>query len=552
MPETLRKVNIIGHRNPDTDSICSALSYAWLKNTLGPQIYEARRCGNLNRETAFVLKRWGVEEPALITSVRPQVKDLEYQQQKGIDSEMSLYAAWNKMREDHQDTLCITDDDDNLKGLVTVKDIANANMAIFDTDVLATSRTSYRNVLETLDGTMVLGDPDEVIENGRVYVGTSPEMMEDTIEAGDIVLVTNRYETQHYAVGSGAACLIICCDAPVTRALKAAAESHGCKIITTPYDTYAATRLICMSMPVRAIMLDNDIVEFSVNSTVEDVRKVMSSTRHRFFPVIGEDGKFDGVITSANLLDIKRKHVILVDHNEMAQSVDGLSHAVILEIIDHHRIGPIETTAPAMFRNQPVGCTCTIIKQMYDEAGVTPPPHIAGLMLSAILSDTLTFRSPTCTEVDRLAAQELAGIVGVDIDAYADEMFEAGADLTGRSAEEVFHGDFKVFSRGNARFGVGQGSYMTEGSRKAAEELVGPYLAEAAKNEDLPIVMYMFTDVKSQTTELLYFGDGAEAVIRSAFGVEPEEGMAVLPGVVSRKKQMIPPIMAAFERLSDE
>ncbi len=389
-----------------------------------------------------------------------------------------------------------------------MKDIANANMAIFDTDVLATSHTCYQNVIDTLNGTMVLGDPSDVIEGGRVYVGTSPEMMEDTIEPGDIVLVTNRYETQHYAVGSGAACLIICCDAPVTRALKSSAESHGCRIITTPYDTYAATRLICMSMPVRAVMLDSGIVEFSVNTTVEDVRKVMSSTRHRFFPVIGEDGKFDGVITSANLFDINRKHVILVDHNEMAQAVDGLTHAVILEIIDHHRIGPIETTTPALFRNQPVGCTCTIVKQMYDENGITPPPHIAGLMLSAILSDTLTFRSPTCTEQDRLAAQELAGIVGVDIDSYADEMFEAGADLTGRSAEEVFHGDFKVFSRGNARFGVGQGSYMTEGSRKAAEELVGPYLAEAAKNEDLPIVMYMFTDVKSQTTELLYFGDG--------------------------------------------
>lgn len=552
MAESIRKVNVIGHLNPDTDSICSAISYAYLKNALGPKIFEPRRCGNINRETAFVLKRWGAEEPELITSVRPQIKDLEYQKQKGINGEMSLYAVWNLMREEHQDTLCITDENEDLRGLVTVKDIANANMAIFDTDVLATARTSYRNVIETLNGEMVLGNPDDVITSGRVFVGTSPEMMEDTIEEGDIVLVTNRYETQHYAVGSGAACLIICCDAPVTRALKSSAEHHGCRIITTPYDTYAATRLICMSMPVRSIMLDHDLVEFSVNTTVEDVRKVMSSTRHRFFPVINEEGHFDGVITSANLFDIKRKHVILVDHNEVSQAVDGLSHAIILEIIDHHRIGSIETSAPALFRNQPVGCTCTIVKQMYDENGVTPPPHIAGLMLSAILSDTLTFRSPTCTDQDRIAAQELAGIVGVDIDAYADEMFEAGADLTGRTADEVFHGDFKVFSRGSARFGVGQGSYMTETSRRAAEDLLRPYLADAAKNEDLPIILYMFTDVKTQTTDLLYYGEGAEAVIKAAFGVEPEEGMAVLPGVVSRKKQMIPPLMNAFERLSEE
>lgn len=550
--ETLRKVNVIGHLHPDTDSICSAVSYAWLKNAIGPKIHEPRRAGSINRETAFVLKRWGVDEPDLITSVRPQVKDLAYQRERGIDAETSLYAAWNKMRDDRQDTLCVTTDDQELLGLVTVKDVANANMDVFANDVLSTSRTSYANVIETLNGEMVLGDPSEQIAGGKVVVGTSPEMMEDSIEEGDMVLVTNRYEVQRYAIDSGASCLVICCDAKPTRGIISAAEHHGCRIITTPLDTYAATRLICMSVPVRSVMLSQGLVTFSVNTTIEDVRKTMSATRHRYFPILDEDGRFAGVVSGANMFDIKRKHVILMDHSEVSQAVDGLSHAIILEIIDHHRIGTIETTSPALYRAQPVGCTCTIVKQMYDENGITPPPHIAGLMLSAILSDTLTFRSPTCTEQDKLAAQELAGICGVDIDTYADEMFEAGADLTGRTAEDVFNSDFKIFSRGSARFGVGQGSYMTESSRKAAEALVGPYLADAARNEDLPVVMYMFTDVKTQTTDLLFYGEGAESVVRAAFGVEPTDGMAVLPGVVSRKKQMIPPLMAAFEKLSEE
>lgn len=549
---TPRKVNVIGHLHPDTDSICAAISYAHLKNTLGPKVYEPRRAGSINRETAFVLKRFNVDEPALITSVRPQIKDVEYQQQKGIDSEMSLFAAWNLMREEQQDTLCITRQAGELQGLVTVKDIANANLAIFDTDMLAKSHTRYCNVVETLNGKMVLGNERKMITEGKVAVGTSPEMMEDTIEAGDIVLVTNRYEIQRYAIDAGAACLVICCDAQPTNAILNAAKSHNCNIITSPYDTYAATRLIGMSVPVRSIMLKNGIIEFTLNTTVEDVRKTMSKTRHRYFPIIDDSGAFTGVITSSNLFDINRKHVILVDHNEVSQAVDGLSHAIITEIIDHHRLGNIETPAPVLFRNQPVGCTCTIIKEIYDEHNLVPPHDIAGIMLSAILSDTLAFRSPTCTKQDVDAAQALAKLCNVDIDSYADEMFEAGADLTGRTAEEIFKSDFKIFSRGSARFGVGQGSYMTQASRKAAEELLAPYLEEAARNEGLPQIFYLFTDVKSKNSDVLFYGAGADAVIKSAFGVDSYDGYAQLEGIVSRKKQVIPQLMQAYERLQEE
>ncbi len=553
MSEAIRKVNVIGHLNPDTDSICSAIAYAYLKNKAGDtNIYEARRAGSINRETAFALKHFGFDEPQLITTVTPQIKDCEIQRQAGIDADMSLFAAWSLMRETKTDTLCITNENNDLNGLIAVKDIANANLDIFDTEVIAEAHTSYANIVSTLNGEMLLGDETSTVETGSVRVGTTPEMMEDTIKPGDVVLVTNRYETQQFAVECEAGCIVVCCGASVSPQVMASAERHGCSIITTPYDTYAASRLICMSIPVSAKMHPEGIVKFSVNTAVDDAKKVIASSKHRFFPVIDEAGAYVGLVNATSLLSAKKKHVILVDHNEKSQAVEGLDQAEIMEIVDHHRIGSIETAAPALFRNQPVGCTSTILWQMYQEQGIEIPKDIAGLMLSAIMSDTLAFRSPTCTPLDVRAGEDLAAICGEDIPTYSDAMFEAGADLTGRTADEVFHQDFKVFSRGNAKFGVGQGSFMTENSRKAAEKLVGPYLAEAAADEELPMVFYMFTDVKSSTTELLYFGEGAEDVIRQTWGVDVVDGIAVLEGVVSRKKQIVPPLMATFQKIQDE
>lgn len=553
MPEAIRKVNVIGHLHPDTDSICAAISYAYLKNQLGDPIYEARRAGAINRETAFVLRHFGFEEPPLITTVTPQIKDIQISRQPGIDAETSLLTAWNLMRDEKTGTLCIVDGEKDLEGLIAVRDIANANMDILDTEVLATSRTKYANILSTLDATMVLGDPEAVITNGKMCVGTTPEMMEDMVDEGDIVLCTNRYETQQFAVDCGAQCLIICCGADVSQRVLASAERHGCSVITTPYDTYAAARLVTMSIPVRAKMLPADqILRFSVNTSIDDAQKSMAATQHRFFPVTNENGQYCGVVSSANMIDVRRKHVILVDHNERSQAVDGLEQAEIMEIVDHHRIGSIETDGPVVFRNEPVGCTCTIIYSIFLENGVEIPANVAGLMLSAILSDTLCFRSPTCTPRDVYAGQQLAKICGEDVESYADAMFDAGADLTGRTAEEVFNSDFKVFSRGNVRFGVGQGSFMTENSRRAAEALVGPYLREGAVANEIPLIFYLFTDVKSQSSDLMYWGEDAEEVIERAFGVRPEGGIARLEGVVSRKKQVTPPLMATLQSFSED
>ena len=554
MPSAIRKINVIGHQHPDTDSICAAISYAYLKNQKGDGItYQARRAGNLNRETAFVLKHFGFEEPRLITSVTPQLKDADIQYTVGIGKETSLYAAWTLMRELKMDTLYITDEQSNLLGLIAIKDIASANMDIFDTAILGESLTSFVNVLDTLSATMVCGDPEGIIDGGKILVGTTPEALETKLERGDIILVTNLEATQRYAIEHGAKCLIVCCDVHPSDEIVALAGEKGCSIIATPYDTYAAAQLVCMSAPVRAHMLPADkIIAFSRNTSVEDAQKTMAKTRHRFYPVLDDAGRYMGSVTSINLLEPSKKHVILVDHNERSQAVEGIEEAEVVEIIDHHRIGAVETSGPVMFRNMPVGCTCTILFDMFDEQNVEIPANIAGLMLSAILSDTLAFRSPTCTQKDVRAGIALAVMAGIDIDSYADEMFEAGADLTGRSAEDVFNQDFKVFSRGPVRFGVGQGSYLTEKSRLAAEDLLGPYLETAAEKEKLPLLFYLFTDIKTKTSDVLIFGTDGEEIVERAFGVDAEAGKAVLPGVVSRKKQVVPPLMATIQGLIKE
>ncbi|MDO4537731.1 MAG: putative manganese-dependent inorganic diphosphatase [Coriobacteriales bacterium] len=554
-PEAIRKVNIIGHLNPDTDSICSAIAYAYLKNQIDGSGtgYEARRAGAINRETSFALKHFDFEEPRLITSVAPQIKDIEITPLQGISRETSLHVAWNLMRDTDAGTLCVVDNDGDLQGLIAVKDIANANMDILDTFVLSKSRTLYQNILDTLDAHMIVGNPHAAIEKGKLSIGTTPEMMDGNISPGDIILVTNRYESQRFALEAGAGCLIVCCGANVTSVIRNLAEERGCTIIATPHDTYAASRLITMSIPVRAKMITEEHIQaFSLNTSIEEAQRVIARTQHRVFPVLGEDGSYAGVVSSTNMMRVDKKHVILVDHAELSQMVDGIREAEIMEVIDHHRVGTLETPGPIYYRCEPVGCTCTIIYEMFQEYEVEIPPKIAGLMMSAILSDTLCFRSPTCTATDAEVGRRLAQICGEDPEEYSDAMFDAGSDLEGRTADEVFNSDFKIFSRGDVNFGVGQGSFMTKKSRKACEKLLTPYFPAAAKAKDLPTLFFMFTDIRSQSTEMLYWGASAEEILKRAFTTKPKNGRVMLPGIVSRKKQVIPALMNAIERFQDE
>ena len=551
MPKTAHKVVVIGHRNPDTDSICSAIAYAELKNKTSSLVCEARRAGRMNQETEFVLKRFGVAPPRMCTDVNPKIRDVDYREMPGIPGSTSLRKAWEIMRDQQIDTLPITSADNELEGIITVKDIATANMDVFDTGVLATSRTTYKNILETLGGTMVVGNENAVCTTGHIKIGTAtPEMLENNVEKGDIVILTNRYESQLCAIEKEASLLIICNGAKVGRTIQRIAEETGVAIMTAPCDTYAAGKLVSQCAPISYYMTRNDIVKFTLVTPVADVTRVMAKVRHRYFPILDEDGKYCGMVSRRNIIALRKRRIILVDHNEATQAVEGFDQAEILEIIDPHRIGSLETSGPVYFRNQPVGCTATIITQMYDENGVEIRPQIAGLLLAAILSDTLVFRSPTCTPVDVSTANRLAKIAGVEIDAFASEMFEAGEKLDGKTPEEVFLQDFKVFMCGDVRFGVAQGSYMTRKNLKAAQQLLTPYLPEACGKQNVEDLYMLLTDVPKEESVVICTGRHADEMLRSGFEKEPEEdGSWTLPGVVSRKKQFIPALMSAYQEL---
>ncbi len=551
MPKAAHKVVVIGHRNPDTDSICSAIAYAELKNKTSDLVCEPRRAGKMNQETEFVLKKFGVKPPRMCTDVNPKIRDVDYREMPGIPGSTSLRKAWEIMRDKQIDTLPVTSPDNELEGVITVKDIATANMDVFDTGILAKSQTTYRNILETLGGTMVVGREDDVCTTGHIRIGTAtPEMLENTVEKGDIVILTNRYESQLCAIEKEASLLIICNGSKVGRTIQRIAEETGVAIMSAPVDTYAAGKLISQCAPISYYMTRSDIMKFTLVTPVADVTRVMAKVRHRYFPILDEDGKYCGMVSRRNIINLQKRRIILVDHNEATQAVEGFDQAEILEIIDHHRIGSLETSGPVYFRNQPVGCTATIITQMYDENGMEIPPQIAGLLLAAILSDTLVFRSPTCTPLDEALAKRLAKIAGVDIDEFASEMFEAGEKLDGKTAEEVFLQDFKVFMCGDIRFGVAQGSYMTRKNLLAAEALLQPYLEEARNKQNVEDIYMLLTDVPKEESVVISDGRYASEVLSDGFETQPaEDGSFTLPGVVSRKKQFIPALMTAYQEL---
>ncbi|MFR8786606.1 MAG: putative manganese-dependent inorganic diphosphatase [Faecalibacterium sp.] len=551
MPKAAHKVVVIGHRNPDTDSICSAIAYAELKNKTSDLVCEPRRAGKMNQETEFVLKKFGVKPPRMCTDVNPKIRDVDYREMPGIPGSTSLRKAWEIMRDKQIDTLPVTSPDNELEGVITVKDIATANMDVFDTGILAKSQTTYRNILETLSGTMVVGREDDVCTTGHIRIGTAtPEMLENTVEKGDIVILTNRYESQLCAIEKEASLLIICNGSKVGRTIQRIAEEMGVAIMSAPVDTYAAGKLISQCAPISYYMTRSDIMKFTLVTPVADVTRVMAKVRHRYFPILDEDGKYCGMVSRRNIINLQKRRIILVDHNEATQTVEGFDQAEILEIIDHHRIGSLETSGPVYFRNQPVGCTATIITQMYDENGMEIPPQIAGLLLAAILSDTLVFRSPTCTPLDEALAKRLAKIAGVDIDEFASEMFEAGEKLDGKTAEEVFLQDFKVFMCGDIRFGVAQGSYMTRKNLLAAEALLQPYLEEARNKQNVEDIYMLLTDVPKEESVVISDGRYASEVLSDGFETQPaEDGSFTLPGVVSRKKQFIPALMTAYQEL---
>lgn len=548
-----RKTIVIGHKNPDTDSICSAISYANLKKILTGEDYRPGRAGRINEETQFVLNHFDVEAPELVENVKTQVLDIEIRETRGVNKNLSLKKAWNLMQEANVVTIPAVTDDGMLEGLITVGDIAKSYMNVYDSSILSKANTQYTNIVETLEGGMIVGDEKTYFNNGKVLIAAAnPDMMEYYISKGDLVILGNRYESQLCAIEMEAACIIVCEGAAVSMTIKKLAQERGCTVITTPYDTYTAARLVNQSMPISFFMKTEGLITFEVEDYIDEIKDVMASKRHRDFPVLDKDGKYKGMISRRNLLGAKGKRLILVDHNERSQAVEGMESAEILEIIDHHRLGTVETIAPVFFRNQPVGCTATIVYQMYKENNIAVEPKIAGLLCSAIISDTLLFRSPTCTAVDKKAALELAEIAGINADKYASSMFAAGSNLKGKTDGEIFYQDFKKFTVGKVTFGVGQISSLNADELEELKGRMHPYMEKAREEHGVAMMFFMLTNILTESTELLCAGPGSRQMVLSAFrmldeAAEGEEYVVSLPGVVSRKKQLIPGIMMAVQ-----
>jgi len=549
--DATRPVYIIGHKNPDTDSICSALAYAYLKNTLEGGGYIAARAGQLNQETQYVLNFFQAEAPVYVADVMTQVKDIEIRKTEGVQGNLSLKQAWNLMRRIGAVTLPITSER-KIEGLITIGDIATSYMDVLDSKILAQANTQYRNIIDTLEGTILVGDPEDYYNRGKVLIAAAnPDLMEDYIEEGDLVILGNRYESQLCAIEMRAGCIIVCEGAKVSMTIKKLAQEHHCVVISTPHDTFTAARLINQSMPIRYFMKSENLTIFNVNEKTDDIKEIMGQKRYRDFPIVDKDDNYIGMISRRNLLNLKRKQVIMVDHNEETQAVDGLDHAEILEIIDHHRLGTLETMSPVFFRNQPLGCTATIMYQMYQERGVEIPKKIAGLLCAAIISDTLMFRSPTCTVIDKAAAEHLAQIAGVEIEDLAVDMFSAGSNLGSRTAEEIFYQDFKRFYVGNVEFGVGQINSMNAVELEEIREKLVPYLPVAHRESGLNMIFFMLTNIIKESTELLCYGPNSDTLVREAFQL-PEDGDSyVLKGLVSRKKQLIPSLAGMIQQMEE-
>ena len=554
--EGLKKTLVLGHRNPDTDSICSAICYAGFKHQLTGENYEPCRAGNVNPETQYVLDYFNLKAPRLVENVKTQVKDIEIRKTKGVSRGISLKNAWGLMQENNVVTLPCVTEEGLLEGVITIGDITKSYMNLYDSSIISKACTKYANILDTLEGSMVVGDSETYFDQGKVLIAAAnPDLMENYIEKHDLVILGNRYESQLCAIEMEAGCIIVCEGAGVSLTIRKLAQERGCAVITTPYDTYTTARLINQSMPISYFMTKENIIEFSEEDYLDDIREIMASKRHRDFPVLDSDGKYIGMISRRNLLGAKGKSIILVDHNEKSQAVEGMESADIREIIDHHRLGTVETMSPVFFRNQPLGCTATIIYQMYQENHMEIDTTTAGLLCSAIISDTLLFRSPTCTAVDKAAGLALAQIAGLDIEKYAIDMFSAGSNLKGKSDGDIFYQDFKRFTVGNSVFGIGQITSLNAVELKDLRSRMSVYTEKEREQHEIDMMFFMLTNILTESTDLICTGQGAEQLITTAFHVADEDvenvsaqtGIVKLPGVVSRKKQLAPQIMMALQ-----
>ena len=549
------RIFVIGHKHPDTDSICSAIAYADIKNrTSQSKKYVPTRAGQINEETQYVLNRFGVNPPAYVTNIGTQVKDMEIRVSPNVDKSISLKNAWDLMKENGIVTLPIRDKEGCLEGLITIGDIAQVYMDQTDSYLLSKAKTQYKRIAETIGGHIIEGNEHGYFAKGRILIGSAnPEKMKNYIEKDDMIIMGDREEDHLQAIKQDVSCIIVGLGSEVSEKVIKLAHEKEIVIIGTEYDTFTIARLINQSIPVRYVMQTENLITFSTEDYTDDIQDTMIKNKHRAFPVTNKRGKCIGTISRRNFLDINKKKVILVDHNERDQAVDNVEKAEILEIIDHHKLGSLETMRPINFRNQPVGCTATIMYQIYGEQRLEISPTIAGLLCSAIISDTLMFRSPTCTLQDKMAAGALALIADINIEEHARAMFKAGSNLKDKAPEEIFYQDYKKFiAEGDVTFGVGQISSMDGEELKELKKRLMPFLVSECGRHGISKVYFMLTNIMDESTELLYYGEDSEEMGKMAFKIEPSEGAFHLEKVVSRKKQLIPALMEGAQLMQSD
>lgn len=547
-----RDIWVVGHKNPDTDSICAAIAYANLKNIADDGNYVPKKAGEISNETRFVLEFFDVKEPETIDSVGTQIKDIDIRHTQGIDSHLSLKKAWDLMRELDVVTLPIVDKNGRVEGVIVNGDIAYSYMNVIDNNILSQARTQYINIIETLNGKLHAGNEHAYFVKGKVCVASgSVETIQSEIDEDDLIISGNIKERQLIALNQNPSCMVVCCATKIDDEVVKKAEEIDCVLMSTEYDTFTAARLINQSMPVKYFMTTDNIIMFDEDDYIDEVKDTVSRIRHRDFPVVDDQFNYVGMFSRRHLMGRRgRKRIILVDHNEKSQAVDRIEDAEILEIIDHHRIGSLETITPIVFRNYPLGCTGTIIYKMYKERGVNIEPKIAGLMCAAILSDTLMFRSPTCTDYDEQVAKELAKIAGIDIESFALSMFEAGSDFGEKSIEEILYTDFKTFVANGISFGVSQVSAVTDNQLNEVKANIYDAMKQAIIDKNLNMVFVMLTNILEQHTELIRVGNINMSLIQPSFPGSRLEGDSLhLDKVVSRKKQLIPGLMEAFDMM---
>ncbi len=544
--EEKKGILVIGHKNPDTDAICSAICYAKLKNSISTEHYIPARAGKISGETQYVLDYFGVDKPELIEDVRPRLEDISIRHTTGVKNNITMKKAWEMMSTESIATIPVVDDNKFLTGVIANSDIAMGYMDVNDPYALSKARPQYRGILETLNGTLLNGNEHAYYTKGRVVVAAGSKVnMSEYILEDDMVILSDRDVTQRIAISKKCACLIVTDGIEVSEEVLDQAKEKECVVISTPFDTYAAARLIYQSIPIKAIMHFDQLVTFDLDDFLEDVMDTMSRVRHRDFPVLDENRHYVGMFSRRNLMSQGRKRVILVDHNEKLQAVEGIGTAEVVEIIDHHRLGSLETMSPVYFRNVPLGSTCSIVYQMYREYGVEIDRVTAGLLCAAIVSDTLMFKSPTCTSTDEAIARELAVTAGIDLENFAVEMFRAGANFDAKTDAQICYQDFKTFDFDKIRFGVGQVLCMTGVEVETLKNRLEKFLPNALPDKGVNMAFFMITCIWEQKTTVICAGSGAAEVLKKAFP-DTVEGNVELKNVVSRKKQFLPDIMEAL------